>query len=77
MLCQHHLAGCIPCQNGTAQRPQTHWRHKETGAPPLNRHRQQTPGLTPPLPGRPPAPTANASRAQQSELIDLPAGCTS
>jgi len=33
MLWEDQTDGSLPCQNGTAQNPQTHWRHKGTGAP--------------------------------------------
>jgi len=36
----------------------------------------RTPEPTPPPPGTPPAPTANTSRAQASEIVNLPAGYT-
>jgi len=36
----------------------------------------RTPEPTPPLPGTPPALTGNTSRAQPSEIVNLPAGYT-
>jgi hypothetical protein len=36
----------------------------------------RTAELTPPPPGTPPGPTGNASRAQPSDIINLPAGYT-
>jgi len=78
MVRQNHPAGCLPCQNGNAKILQTHWRHKGTGAPLPNRHRQLTPEptpvLMPPLPGTPPGPTGNTSGAQHSQIVDIPAG---
>jgi len=76
MLRHNHTPGCLPCQNGTAKNPQTHWRHKGTGAPPAARHRVRTPEPTPPTLGTPPAPTGNTSGAQTSEIVHLPAGYT-
>jgi len=34
MLRENQIDGCVPCQNGTAQNPQTHCTRKGTGAPP-------------------------------------------
>jgi len=34
MVYKNHMAGCLPCQNGTARNARTRWRGKETGAPP-------------------------------------------
>jgi hypothetical protein len=78
MLRQNHTPGCLPCQNGNANNPQTRWRRQGTGAPPPNRRRQQTPeptpGPNPPLSGTPPASTGNTSGAQRLKIIKLPAG---
>jgi len=74
MLRQNQMSGCLPCQNGTVQNPQTRWRLKRTGAPPPDRRRERTPKPTPPLPGTPPAPTGNTSGVQLSEIVNLPAG---
>jgi len=76
MLCHNRTPGCPPCQNGTAKNPQTHWRRKGTGAPPPARRRVGTPEPAPPPPGKPPTPTGNTSRAQPSEIVNLPAGYT-
>ena len=73
MLCQNQMAQCLLCQNGTAKNPQTRWRRKGTGAPPPDRRRQPTPEAMPPLPETPPAPTGNSSRAQQAQIVNLPA----
>ena len=74
MLRQNQLAGCLLCQYGTAENPQTHWRRKRTGAPPPDRRRERAPEPTPPLPSTPPAPTGNISRVQPSKIVDLAAG---
>jgi len=76
MLRHNQTSGCLPCHNGTAKNPQTSLRRKGTGAPPPARRRVWTPEPTPPRPGTPPAPTRNAYRAQQSEIINIPAGYT-
>jgi hypothetical protein len=76
MLRHNQMPGGLPCQNGTAKNPQTRWRRKGTGAPPPARRRLQTPELTPPPPGTPPAPTGNTSGAQLFEIVNLPAGYT-
>jgi len=80
MLRQNHMAGCLACQHGTANNPQTRWRRKATGAPLPDRHRQLTTEPTPPLPGTPPvpwiqpAPPTNDAGAQCSEILNLLAG---
>jgi hypothetical protein len=84
MLGQNQTPGCLPCQNGTANNPQTSWRKKGTGAPPPNRCRQLnpeptpelTPEPTPPVPRTPLATTVNTSGEQCLQIINLPAGYT-
>ena len=76
MLRQNQMSGWLPCQNGTAKNPQTHWRHKGTGTPPPDQRRERTPEPTPPLPGMPPAPTGNTSEVQLSQIVNFPAGYT-
>jgi hypothetical protein len=80
MLRQNQTPGCLPCQYATGKNPQMRWRHKGTGAPPLNRRREQnpepTPEPTPPLPGTPLTSTGNTSGNQHLEIINLPAGYT-
>jgi len=48
MVYKNLIAGCLPCQNGTAENLQTRWRRKGTAAP--------LPEPVPPLPGRPSSP---------------------
>jgi hypothetical protein len=74
MLRQNQMSGCLSCHNGTAKNPQTHWRHKGTGAPPCVRGIERTPAWTPTLPGTPLAPTGNTSGSQPSQIINLAAG---
>jgi hypothetical protein len=76
MLRHNQTSGCFPCQNGTTKNPQTRWRRKGTGAPPPTRHSVRTPELTPPPPGRPPAPTGHTSGAQLFQIVNLQAGYT-
>jgi len=76
MLRQNQMSGCLPCQNGTAKNPQIRWKYKATGAPPPARCGEPTPVPTPPPSGTPPAPTGNTSRAQPSEIVNLPASYT-
>ena len=45
MVHENQMDGCLPCQNGTAKNPQTHWRRKGMGVPPQRR--------MPPQPGTP------------------------
>jgi hypothetical protein len=74
MLCHSQMSGCLPCQNGIAKNLQTRWKRKGSGAPAPAQRRVWTPELTPPPHGAPPAPTSNTSRAQPSEIVNLPAG---
>ena len=59
MLWENQTDGCLPCQNGTAQNPQTGWRCKGTGAPTPERLREPTPEPTPQPPETPPVPPSN------------------
>ena len=76
MLRHNQTSGCLPCQNGTGENLQTRCRPKGTDAPPPARRRVRTPEPTPPPHGTPPAPSGNTSRAQPSEMVNLPAGYT-
>jgi len=79
MLRQNQTSGCVPCQQGTAKNPQTRWRRKGTGEPPLTQRRVRTPEPTPHSPGTspaPPPPTGNTSGGQPSEIVSVPAGYT-
>jgi len=70
------MSGCLPCENGTAKNPHTHWRRKGTGVPPPASRRVRTPQPTIPLTCAPPASTRNNSGAQPSDIVNLPAGYT-
>jgi len=74
MLCQNHLPRCLHWQNCTARNPQTRWRCKDTGVPPPNRRRQQTPEPTSPLPGTATAINGNTSGSQFLVIVNLPPG---
>jgi len=74
MLRQNHTPGYLPCPNGTAKNQQICWICNGIGALPHNRHRQQTPEPTPPLPRTPPASNNNTSGAQPLDIIKLSAG---
>jgi len=74
MLQENHTDGSHPFQIGTAQNPQTCWRHKGTGAPPQQRHRQPTPERTPRPPGMPPVPPGADQGALVSEIDGVPPG---
>ena len=76
MLRKNLTAGCLPCQKGTTNNPQTCWRCNGTGAPAPDGRRERTPVPTPPLPGTPPAPTGNTSGIQPSQIVNLPRGYT-
>jgi len=58
--------------NGNAQNLQTHCRHKGTGAPTPDCHKQPTLELTPLLPGAPSAPPGDNEGAQNSQIVNLP-----
>ena len=66
MVRENQTDSCLPCQNGTAKNPKTHWRHKGTGAPPP---RPATVG-----PGTPPAPPDDGETIQSSETEGVPPG---
>jgi len=70
MLRYNQTSSCLPCQNGTAKNPQTHWRRKGKGAPPPACCRVRTPH-PPGTPATPPAPTGNTSGVQPSEIVNL------
>jgi hypothetical protein len=67
MVYKLHTAGCLPCQNGTANNPVTHWRHKGTAAPP--------PEPVAPLPGTPPALPGDAEGNKSCEIEGTPSRC--
>jgi len=66
MVRDNQTDGCLPCQTGTAQNPQTCWRCKGRGAPP--------PRPAPPRPGTPSAPPDDSERTQPSETEGVPPG---
>jgi hypothetical protein len=72
MLRQNHTSSSLRRQNGTAMNPQTPRRRKGTGAHPLDRRRERTPELTPPLPAAPPVPTGNTFGSQCSQIVNFP-----
>ena len=67
MLRQNQTPGCLPCQNGTAQNPQTRWRRKGTAAPP--------PEPAAPQPGTPPVPPGDAEGNESYEIEGMPSRC--
>jgi len=67
MVYKNHMAGCLPCQNGTGKNPQTRWRRKGTAAPPLE------PAAPPP--GTPPAPSGDAEGNESYEIEGMPSRC--
>jgi len=66
MVCENQTDCCLPCQIGTRMNPQTGWRRKGTGAPPL--------WWAPHWPGMPPAPPDDSERTQSSETEGVPPG---
>jgi len=71
-LWENQMDGCLPCQNGTAQNPQTCWRRKGMGAPPPEWLRQPTPEPTPQPPETAPVPPGNNEAAHLSEIDCVP-----
>jgi len=74
MLREIQTDGCLPCQHGIAQNPQTRWRCKGTGAPPPERLRQPTPEPMPHPPEPPLVPPGNNEGAHLSEIEGVPPG---
>jgi len=72
MLRENQTDGCLPFHTGTAQNPQTPWRHKGTRAPPQVLVRQPTPEPMRHLPGIPPVSPAHNEGAHTSEIEALP-----
>jgi hypothetical protein len=64
---KNHMAGCLPCQNGTAKNSQTRWRSKETAAP--------SPEPVAPVSGTPPAPPGDAVGNETYEIEGMPSSC--
>jgi len=71
ILHQNHTNRCFPCQNGTANNPQAHWRCKATIAPQPDWWSQPTPEATPSLPRTPPALPGDNVGAQSSHIHNL------
>jgi len=73
MVYQNQTAGCLPCQNGTAHNPQTHWRHKGTSAPPPEPVAPSPRML--PLPEWPPAAPGVTDGHESYEIEGTPSMC--
>jgi hypothetical protein len=73
MVYKNHMAGCHPCQNGTAMNPQTRWRRKGTTAP-RPEPAAPLPG-TPSPPGTPPAPPGDTEGNESYEIEGMPSRC--
>jgi len=73
MVYRNHMAGCLPCQNGTAKNPQTRWRHKGTASPPPEP--AAPPPERPPPPRTPPAPPGVTDRYESYEIEGMPSKC--
>jgi len=74
MLRDNQKDGCLLCQNGTAQNPQTCWRCKGTGAPLSEQLGQLTPEPTPHPPETPLVPPGNTEAAHISIIKGVPPG---
>jgi len=70
MLRESQTDGCLPCHDGTAQNPQTCWRRKGMGAPPLERLRQLTPGEPTPHPPKMPPVSLGKNEAAHVSVIE-------
>jgi len=70
MVYRNHMAGCLPCQNGTAKNPQTCWRRKGTAAPPPEL--AAPPPERPPPPSTPPAPPGDTDAHESYEIEGMP-----
>jgi hypothetical protein len=67
MVYKDHMAGCLPCENGTAKNPVTRRRCKGTATPP--------PQPAAPPPGMPPAPPGDAEGHESYEIEGMPSRC--
>jgi len=74
MLRENQADGWLPCQDGTAQNPQTRWRGEGTGAPAPERLWRPTPEPAPHPPETPPVPPGNNEAAHLSEIEGVPPG---
>jgi len=63
MIIEYLTDCCLPCQNGTAQNPQSCWRRNGTGAP--------WPEQTPSPPGMPPVTPAPPSDNEGAEIPEI------
>jgi hypothetical protein len=73
MIYKNHMAGCLPCRNGTAKNPQALWRRKGTDVPPSKPAAH--------LPGRPsppemtPAPPGDTEGNESYEIEGMASRC--
>jgi len=67
MVYKNHTAGCLPCQNGTANNPVTRWRSKGTATPP--------PEPAEPPPGMPPSPAGDTEGNERYEIEGMASRC--
>ena len=72
LLRENQTDGCLPCQNVTAQNPQTQWRCKGMGAPPPAQLRQPTPEPMAHPPETPLVPPANNEEAHVFDIEGVP-----
>jgi len=74
MRLEYQTDCCSPCQDGTAQNPETRWRRKGTGAPQPEPLRQPTQELTQHPPETPLVPPGINEAAHISEIVGVPPG---
>jgi len=74
MVHEHRMDSSLLCKTGTALNPQTHWRHKETGAHPPDWVRRPMSQLTSPISGTLSAPLGYSKGAQGYQSNSLPLG---
>jgi len=70
---KNHTDCSLPCQNGTAKNPQTHWMRIATVSPPLELV-ALLPGI-PHLPGTPTAPPSDCQAIENDEIEGIPSRC--
>ena len=66
MICENQTDSCLPCQNSTAKHPQSRWRLKGMGSPPLR--------IAPPRPKMPPPSPGHGERNQRTDIQSVPPG---
>ena len=74
MTQEHQNDSHLPCQNSTAQNPQSRWGHNGMGAPPPKQLTELTPEPTAHPPRIPSVPPGDNEEAHASEIEGVPPG---